>query len=167
MRVGDKHFRTVWMEGDVVRVIDQRKLPFEFALEDLTSVDEVAVAIADMHVRGAGCIGATAGYGMVLAVMQAIRSQNFEDTLEELAQQLIATRPTATNLSWAVGRILNFLKQIRSTGNAANHVELVRLVRQEADAIADEKVNRKLAEEMDRNVGKRPKKWEYLDYLSK
>ena len=138
MRVGDQHFRTVWMDGDTVRIIDQRQLPFDFVLEDLSSVNEVAIAIADMHVRGAGCIGATAGYGMVLAVIQAAGSRNFEETLEALAQQLIATRPTATNLSWAVGRILNLLKKIRSTGNTANHVELVRLVRQEADAIANE-----------------------------
>jgi len=141
MRVGDKQFRTVWMEGDTVRIIDQRKLPFEFVLEELTTVDEVAVAIKDMHVRGAGCIGATAGYGMALAVEEAIASTNIDETLNRAADRLISTRPTAANLSWAVGRILNLLNKKRSTGNVANHDELLALARQEAERIADEDVD--------------------------
>ncbi|MFT4548176.1 MAG: methylthioribose-1-phosphate isomerase [Verrucomicrobiales bacterium] len=126
------------MEGEVVRIIDQRALPFDFVLEGLASVDEVAVAIKDMHVRGAGCIGATAGYGMLLATREALRSDDFETTFAERAQRLVATRPTATNLSWAVDRILNLVKRIRSTGNLANNEELLGVVRAEADLIADE-----------------------------
>ena len=140
MRVGDQHYRTVWMEGDRVRIIDQRKLPFEFVIEDLRSVDEVAVAIEEMYVRGAGCIGATAGYGMALASMEASASglDNFMATLEGRARRLVATRPTATNLGWAVDRILNLLKQISSTRNLTNLNHLVVAARDEADKIADE-----------------------------
>lgn len=124
-----------------MRIIDQRKLPFEFVLEELTTLDEVAVAIKDMHVRGAGCIGATAGYGMALAVQEAIASASIDETLNRAADRLISTRPTATNLSWAVGRILNLLNKKRSTGNVANHDELLALARQEAERIADEDVD--------------------------
>lgn len=138
MRVGDQHFRTVWMEDDFVRIIDQRKLPFAFVLEDLKTVDDVAVAIADMHVRGAGCIGATAGYGMVLATAEAARSADFDKTLKSLAEQLVATRPTATNLSWAVERILNKLNKNCSTRNLTNLNQLVAQAREEAQRIADE-----------------------------
>ena len=137
MRVGDQHFRTVWMEDDFVRIIDQRKLPFAFVLEDLKT-DDVAVAIADMHVRGAGCIGATAGYGMVLATAEAARSADFDKTLKSLAEQLVATRPTATNLSWAVERILNKLNKNCSTRNLTNLNQLVAQAREEAQRIADE-----------------------------
>ena len=70
MNINGKHYRTVWLkEGDesVVQIIDQRHLPHRFMIEDLRTVDEVAVAIKDMLVRGAGLIGATAAYGMYIA----------------------------------------------------------------------------------------------------
>ena len=85
------------MDGESVRIIDQRKLPFEFVLEDLASLEDVAIAIEDMHVRGAGCIGATAGYGMVLAVAESLRADSFESALAERVDRLVGTRPTATN----------------------------------------------------------------------
>lgn len=103
MNVEGKHFRTVWMpENDVIRIIDQRRLPWTFEVIDLKSVAEVAHAIRDMAVRGAGCIGATAGYGMALAASEA---KTWSD-LELLAHSLIETRPTAVNLAWAVNRQL-------------------------------------------------------------
>ena len=64
MKVNGKHFRTIWIkEGDeqTIQIIDQRKLPHEFVIEDITAVDQMAVAIKDMHLRGAGLIGAAAG----------------------------------------------------------------------------------------------------------
>lgn len=126
------------MDGDIVRIIDQRKLPFEFVLEDLRCVEEVAIAIRDMHVRGAGCIGATAAYGMVLATEEALRAGDFDRALAKLAAHLVATRPTATNLRWAVDRILNLLNKIRSTRNDSNAEEIQAVARREADLIADE-----------------------------
>ncbi len=106
MLVGGKHYHTVWQEpGDpaAVWIIDQRKLPFRFETERLTTVGEVATAIRDMHVRGAGCIGATAAWGMYLAAREA------PDRLGECADRLMATRPTAVNLAWAVRRQLRII----------------------------------------------------------
>ena len=70
MKVHGQHYRTIWINKDnpkVVQIIDQRHLPHKFVIEDLTAVDEVARAIKDMHVRGAGLIGAAAGFGMYIS----------------------------------------------------------------------------------------------------
>tara|TARA_R110002096_G_scaffold100173_1_gene221935 strand:- start:1823 stop:2902 length:1080 start_codon:yes stop_codon:yes gene_type:complete len=106
MLVDGKPYRTIWPHPEddgIVQIIDQRKLPFAFVIEDLTSVSDVATAIRDMHVRGAGLIGATAGWGMVFAEKEA---GGDADRLRELGDELIATRPTAINLRWAVERQL-------------------------------------------------------------
>jgi methylthioribose-1-phosphate isomerase len=69
MNVEGKHYRTIWeKEGDetTIQIIDQRVLPHKFLIEDLKTVDEFAAAIKDMHVRGAGLIGAAAGYEYIL-----------------------------------------------------------------------------------------------------
>jgi methylthioribose-1-phosphate isomerase len=94
--------RTVWAPSGApatVRIIDQRQLPWRLLMEDLRTVQDVALAIRDMHVRGAGCIGATAAYGMWLAAETGC-------PLDQAAATLMATRPTAANLSWAVQRML-------------------------------------------------------------
>ncbi len=111
MRVHGEHYRTIWlMPGDqsVVQIIDQRPLPHHFVIEDLRTVDEMAVAIKDMHVRGAGLIGAAAGYGMYLAALHAPQGDEkaFMKALEAAGETLKATRPTAVNLEWAVRRQL-------------------------------------------------------------
>jgi methylthioribose-1-phosphate isomerase len=111
MNVHGEHYRTIWLKADdpsVVQIIDQRALPFHFVVEDLTTVDEVAVAIKEMHVRGAGLIGATAGYGMYVAALSAPRTSlaAFRAAVEADAVKLKATRPTAVNLAWAVDRQL-------------------------------------------------------------
>lgn len=108
----------------VVRIIDQRLLPWEFRLIDLATVDEVAHAIRDMAVRGAGCIGATAGYGMALAAALGA-------DLEEAGDQLKATRPTAVNLAWAVDRQLTAIREARGG-------RIPTLAREMAETIADE-----------------------------
>ena len=114
MNVNNKHYRTIWLNEDdpeIVQIIDQRFLPHEFVIEDLRSVDDVATAIRDMHVRGAGLIGATAGYGMYVAAIQASENNSIED-LHKYADQLMATRPTAVNLSWAVKRQLEAMTAV-------------------------------------------------------
>ncbi|MFT5466307.1 MAG: methylthioribose-1-phosphate isomerase [Verrucomicrobiales bacterium] len=125
MNVDGKHFRTIWLhpeDSDIVQIIDQRHLPFEFVIEDLRSVDEVAAAIRDMHVRGAGLIGATAGWGIYVAVKTGAN-------LQDSAEQLLATRPTAINLRWAIERQLKALE---------NADDLLETARQTAESIADE-----------------------------
>ncbi len=113
MKVAGRHFRTIWLKpGDdrVVQLIDQRFLPHQFVIEDVGTVAQMATAIRDMHVRGAGLIGASAGYGMYLAASSAADAAasitDFERQLADAAAQLKATRPTAVNLSWAVERVL-------------------------------------------------------------
>src|SRR4029077_12714510 len=115
MTVGGQHFRTIWLHPTndrVVQLIDQRFLPHRFVIEDVSTVEQMADAIREMHVRGAGLIGASAGYGMYLAAIQAgprrtgsISAKEFDARLTEAAERLKATRPTAVNLAWAVERV--------------------------------------------------------------
>jgi methylthioribose-1-phosphate isomerase len=100
MKVDGKHFRSIWLEPDgwSVGAIDQRRLPHEFVVARLTSCDEVAYAIRSMLVRGAPLIGATAAYGMALAM----RDDCSDAAIERAYQKLIVTRPTAINLKWAL-----------------------------------------------------------------
>jgi len=95
-------------ENDVVKnaaavmIIDQTRLPHEFVLRRLTTLDDAAEAISVMRVRGAPLIGATAAYGMALAAQESAD----EAALLVAGDLLIATRPTAVNLRWAVQRVL-------------------------------------------------------------
>lgn len=106
MKVDGEHYRTIWADPEdrrTIRIIDQSKLPHSFEVMDLRTVEEFVVAIKDMHVRGAGLIGATAGYGMHAAA-QTAPSANFKSHITKAGNDLIATRPTAKNLEWAVER---------------------------------------------------------------
>jgi methylthioribose-1-phosphate isomerase len=115
MKVGGQHFRTIWLRPTnerVVQLIDQRFLPHRFVVEDVSTVEQMADAIRQMHVRGAGLIGASAGYGMYLAAIEAgpsrtgsISAKEFDARLTEAAERLKATRPTAVNLAWAIERV--------------------------------------------------------------
>ena len=131
MRVNGKDYRTIWLDGKTVKVIDQRQLPFEFVIEEIKTVDEMAVAIKEMHVRGAGLIGAAAGFGMYLACLNA-SSESFETEISQAAEKLIATRPTAVNLAWAVKR------QLAAISRGQNLEEKIIIVLVEAKKIADE-----------------------------
>ncbi len=137
MNVYGKHYRTVWLcekDSTIVQIIDQRFLPFKFIIEDLLSVDDVAVAIKDMHARGAGLIGALAGYGMYLAALQAPHNSDDAhiESVNADGEKLKATRPTAVNLEWAVQRQLDAISSVR--GYAAR----VDRARELAVIIADE-----------------------------
>ena len=134
MQVNGKHYRTIWLtetDDQVVQIIDQRFLPHRFVIEDIRTLDEMATAIKDMHVRGAGLIGAAAGYGMYLAALEASPQGNFNDFTALSAKRLMATRPTAVNLAWAVNTQMEAIKAGR------NHEEKVALARKTAAQIAD------------------------------
>ncbi|MFA7384018.1 MAG: S-methyl-5-thioribose-1-phosphate isomerase [Desulfurivibrionaceae bacterium] len=108
MHVAGKPYRTIWpsdTDRGVVKIIDQRYLPHLFVVEELRTVSEVCTAIREMHVRGAGLIGAAAGFGMYLAALTA-PEQDFAGFMCQAAADLIQTRPTASNLAWAVNRQL-------------------------------------------------------------
>ena len=106
MNVAGKKMRTIWLAPDstpdrpVVEIIDQTRLPHELVIARLTRLDEAARAIREMQVRGAPLIGATAAYGMALAIAE----DPSDAALEHAAAMLRATRPTAVNLAWALGR---------------------------------------------------------------
>ncbi len=103
MKVKGVQFRSIWLneDGESVDIIDQTRLPHEFVVKSMRSVEDAAEAISVMRVRGAPLIGATAAYGLALA-MQADGS---DESLRNAYQQLLATRPTASNLRWALDRL--------------------------------------------------------------
>jgi methylthioribose-1-phosphate isomerase len=138
MKVGNKHYRTIWMEKgnpSTVFVIDQRFLPHQFVIEKITSLEEMCVAIKDMHVRGAGLIGAAAAFGIYLAVLEFQENGLFKNLLQNAAKQLKATRPTAIDLAWAVDRQLEVLS------NCTNYEEAIAIAFQTAHEIADLNAN--------------------------
>jgi methylthioribose-1-phosphate isomerase len=102
VKISGAHYRTIWRTdaGDV-RVIDQSRLPFTFTTIDLAGLEDAAKAIRTMVVRGAPLIGATAAYGLALAV----RSNPSDAHIDHAARTLMATRPTAHNLAWALARM--------------------------------------------------------------
>jgi methylthioribose-1-phosphate isomerase len=104
MKVSGKHYRTIYPvdNGRAVEVIDQTRLPHEFALTRLYTIDDAVRAIADMIVRGAPLIGATGAYGMALA----LRTDATTEALRLARDRLVAARPTAVNLRWAVDEIV-------------------------------------------------------------
>ena len=104
MKVDGKEMRTIWVESDgkSVGVIDQTLLPHRFATVKLKTLDDAAHAIKTMQVRGAPLIGATAAYGVWLA----LRADASDENLERAYAALLATRPTAINLKWALDEML-------------------------------------------------------------
>ncbi|MEA2883734.1 MAG: methylthioribose-phosphate isomerase [Bradyrhizobium sp.] len=117
MKVDGKPFRSIWLEPDgwSVGAIDQRKLPHEFCVARLMSYDEAADAIRSMLVRGAPLIGATAAFGVALAM----RADSSDAALEAACKTLLATRPTAINLKWALDKLRLALRPLPSSARAA------------------------------------------------
>jgi methylthioribose-1-phosphate isomerase len=102
MKVDGKQMRTIWVEGDGVGIIDQTLLPHRFATKKLKNLDDAAHAIKSMQVRGAPLIGATAAYGVWLAML----GDASDESLERAYAALLATRPTAINLQWALDEMV-------------------------------------------------------------
>jgi len=128
MNVAGRPYRTIWRKPDdarVVQLIDQRALPHRFVVEEVRTVEQMAAAIREMHVRGAPLIGAAAAYGMYLAMLAEMEAS-------VAAALLRATRPTAVTLTWAIERQLSRI----TTGVDAT--EKIERARETAEAIADE-----------------------------
>jgi len=102
MKVDGKDYRTVWMEKGMVHLIEQNLLPFEFSIFKTSDYRQTCRAIETMIVRGAGAIGAAAGYAMA----QAFLEDNSKDFVKNARKQIEATRPTARNLSYAVEKVI-------------------------------------------------------------
>jgi methylthioribose-1-phosphate isomerase len=131
VKVAGVHRRSLWPAPgrEAVFVIDQRHLPHQWLVARLGSLAEVRVAIADMWVRGAPLIGATAAYGMALQCAQAAD----DDALLQAQARLDSARPTAVNLAWATARMLAALLPLPLAQRPA-------AAWREADAIAEEDV---------------------------
>ena len=109
MNISGTHYRTLWpLPSGAIRVIDQTRLPFEFVTLDLHTLTEAALAIRTMVVRGAPLIGATAAYGLMLA----LRADPSDRHLDEAITTLRSTRPTAVNLAWALERMRNAVASV-------------------------------------------------------
>ncbi|MGC1178150.1 MAG: S-methyl-5-thioribose-1-phosphate isomerase [Methyloceanibacter sp.] len=131
MRINGKPYRTIWLNDDgwSVEIIDQTKLPHRFETVTLRSLADAARAIAAMQVRGAPLIGATAAYGVALA----LREEPSDEAVDRACDTLAATRPTAINLRWALDEMS---KAVR---NQKRDVRLVAAYARAA-AICDEDV---------------------------
>ncbi len=127
MKIQNKEYKTIWYEENVVKVIDQTKLPHQFIIKDLKTVKDAINAIKVMEVRGAPLIGGTAAYGMVLAVQE----NNDPDFIKKSSEELIESRPTAINLKWAVDRMIKKLSGINSD-------QILDIALNEAKEICDE-----------------------------
>ncbi len=131
MRIEGRDYRTIWLDEDGrrVHVIDQTRLPHEFATQTLASFEDAARAIRDMVVRGAPLIGVAGAYGLALAAAD----NPSETALQRAHAALAATRPTAINLRWALDRMLAHLLAAPESARAARAYA-------EAAAIAEEDV---------------------------
>tara|TARA_B100000579_G_scaffold43196_1_gene30138 strand:- start:374 stop:1444 length:1071 start_codon:yes stop_codon:yes gene_type:complete len=129
MKVEGKEYRTIWFDNNIVKIIDQTKLPHQFIIKDLKKVKDATNAIKTMEVRGAPLIGATAAYGLVLAIIE----NNDQSFLKKSAEDLISSRPTAINLKWAVDRMMSKLSGVNSN-------KILEIATNEANKICEEDV---------------------------
>jgi len=122
MKIKGKAYQTIWLkenDATTVQIIDQRWLPHQFVIEDISSSHSMGVAIKDMHLRGAPCIGAAAAYGMYLAALEAPEN-DFKSYLKKQADYLNQTRPTAVDLSNAITAVSQQLKGCSSKNEAVS-----------------------------------------------
>jgi len=139
MLVNGKHYRTVWMENGVVKLINQSFLPHKFEIYECKNHFDTARAISTMIVRGAGAIGSAGGFGMAQAVLESLTEskknlseQERNEYIENARKRLKDTRPTAQNLFYSIDRVYNaFLKETDKTNAGKTAME-------EANSIADE-----------------------------
>jgi len=129
MKIEGKEYQTIWLENNIVKIIDQTKLPHKFIIKDLKTVKDAINAIKTMEVRGAPLIGATAAYGLVLAIIE----NNDQTFLKKSSEELIDSRPTAINLKWAVDRMMKKISGVNSD-------QILNIALNEAKAICEEDV---------------------------
>ena len=127
MKIEGKSYKTIWFENKSVKIIDQTKLPHKFVIKSLKTVKDSINAIKTMEVRGAPLIGATAAYGLVLSIVE----NSDLSFLKKSSEELIASRPTAINLKWAVDRMMKKL-------NGINQKDILKIALDEAKTIKEE-----------------------------
>ena len=132
MNVDGKHYRTVWMEDGVVKMINQTLIPHRFEIVELATHRDTADAISTMIVRGAGAIGAAAGYGMAQVALEAHDGPGFMGYVEVGASRLRETRPTARDLFYAIDKVVDAVQGASSVADARQQAVEV------AETMADE-----------------------------
>ena len=139
MKVKGTHYRSIWYDYKdcQVKIIDQRWLPHDFRIATLTNLNEFAVAIRDMWVRGAPLIGATAAYGVAISLSDDASDLGLKNTYDTLLE----TRPTAINLKWALDRLLGALTPVSEDERPLKALELAHQVAEE-----DVGINKKIGE---------------------
>lgn len=148
MKVNNQHYRTIWVAsgGEAIEIIDQRWLPHRLVTERISTTAEMVTAIGEMHIRGAGAIGAAAAFGMYLAVRSAGQSSKSgagsEVAIEHAADELKASRPTAINLEWAVDQQLRAIAR----GNSMQEKKAIALRGAQEIADGDVEMCRKIGE---------------------
>lgn len=136
MKIQGKQYQTIWLkEGnpEIVQVIDQRKLPFQFEIFELKTVEDAFFAIKEMVVRGAPLIGVTAACGMYQAILN-FDEGDFEKYINEKADYLKSSRPTAVNLAFAVDEMVEFILSNKPDS------ELVQKVLQKATSLKEKEI---------------------------
>ena len=111
MKIDGKHYRSIAVNPDgwSVRIFDQRKLPWELVFVELTTMEQAATAIKEMWTRGAPLLAATGAYGFCLA----LRENPTDENATRAYDTLLATRPTAVNLRWALDEMMRSIKNVR------------------------------------------------------
>lgn len=162
MNVNGKHYRSIWYdyENNKVKIIDQRWLPHEFKITELGSLGDFTIAIRDMWVRGAPLIGATAAYGVAVA----LREDASNEGLKKIYDTLIETRPTAINLKWALDRLTQSLENISENERPTKAMDLAHEVAEE-----DVFINKSIGEhglELVKSIAERKKNGEPVRILT-
>lgn len=133
MKINNHHYRSIWLQDDtLVQIFDQCRFPHEIELMNLRSMEDCARAIREMHVRGAPLIGATAAWGMYFAVREALEGAGFEAHIQQAAEYLNATRPTAVDLFRALELMREQLAKVAGKENKIAQAQQI------AQFIADE-----------------------------
>lgn len=121
MRINGQHFETIWVDRnnkEMIKIIDQQKLPFHFEIKSLSTFDDAFAAIKNMTVRGAPLIGVTAAFGLYLAMLGKTDSEKLPDFISSSCEKMKTARPTAVNLAWAINWVENELRGVQSVEEA-------------------------------------------------
>lgn len=146
MLIEGKHYQTIWLKEEndqIVCVLDQRYLPHEVRIMEITNSKQATFAIKEMVVRGAPLIGVTAAYGIYLACLEAIQVDNPQNYINQIATKLKNARPTAVNLAWAIDIMLETVKVTDNACCEADFFEIAKatLALQKANEIKQKDID--------------------------
>ncbi len=125
MKINNQDYKAIWLTGEVVKIIDQRYLPFKLVEEDIKSYQQMKIAIKDMHLRGAPLIGVAGAFGIYLAALEfkAQDLENFKKNIKKAAKELKEARPTAVNLMIDIDKVMTDFEKIQNTAEALSIIK--------------------------------------------